>query len=52
MVRLKGDTRIELLAEAFNVANRPNFGIPENRLTSARFGQFVTMAADYNPRQI
>jgi hypothetical protein len=52
MVRLKGDTRIELLAEAFNVANRPNFGIPENRLTSARFGQFVTMATDYNPRQI
>ncbi len=44
--------RIELIAEAFNVTNRPQFAIPENRLTSASFGKFVAMDANYNPRRV
>jgi carboxypeptidase family protein/TonB-dependent receptor-like protein len=44
--------RLELLAEAFNLKNRPNFDVPENRLTSANFGKFVAMDANYTPRQV
>jgi hypothetical protein len=44
--------RIELIAEAFNVTNRPQFSRPENRLTSANFGRFVEMDSNYNPRRV
>jgi hypothetical protein len=44
--------RVELIAEAFNVTNRPQFGRPENRLTSANFGKFVEMDTNYNPRRV
>jgi hypothetical protein len=44
--------RLEVLIEAFNLTNRPNFNTPENRLNSARFGEFVSMATDYTPRQV
>lgn len=47
-----GQRRIELIAEAFNVTNRPQFSIPENRLTSASFGRFVAMDSNYNPRRV
>ena len=46
------ERRVELIAEAFNVTNRPQFSIPENRLTSASFGRFVAMDANYNPRRV
>jgi hypothetical protein len=49
---LSGERRIELIAEAFNATNRPQFAIPENRLTSASFGKFVAMDANYNPRRV
>jgi Carboxypeptidase regulatory-like domain/TonB dependent receptor len=49
---IAGSRRLELIAEAFNLTNRPNFGIPENRLTSANFGTFVAMDTAYNPRQV
>ena len=49
---LAGSGAIELIAEAFNVTNRPQFSTPENRLTSASFGQFVAMDANYNPRRV
>jgi outer membrane receptor for ferrienterochelin and colicin len=51
-VQLAPGRRIELLAEAFNLTNRPNFDTPENRLTSANFGKFVALDANYNPRQV
>jgi hypothetical protein len=44
--------RLELIAEAFNLTNRPNFERPENRLTSANFGRFVEMDDAYDPRQV
>jgi hypothetical protein len=46
------EQRVELIAEAFNVTNRPQFSIPENRLTSASFGRFVEMDTNYNPRRV
>jgi Carboxypeptidase regulatory-like domain len=49
---LGGARRVELIAEAFNVTNRPQFSIPENRLTSSSFGKFVAMDANYNPRRV
>jgi len=30
---------LQLRAEAFNLFNHPNFGLPENNLTSAQFGR-------------
>ena len=47
-----GRHRVELIAEAFNVTNRPGFSTPENRQNSARFLQFVTTANEYNPRRV
>jgi hypothetical protein len=44
--------RLELIAEAFNATNRPNFDTPENRLTSANFGRFVELDDAYDPRQV
>lgn len=49
---LGASRRIEVIAEAFNVTNRPQFRIPENRLTSANFGRFVAMDTNYNPRRV
>jgi outer membrane receptor for ferrienterochelin and colicin len=51
-IALAGARRLELIAEAYNVTNRANYGVPENRLNSASFGRFIQMADDYNPRQI
>lgn len=34
-----GSRRIEGFVEAFNVANRPNFGLPNGNLRSAQFGK-------------
>lgn len=48
----RGSRRLELIAEAFNVTNRPNFSTPENRLTSANFGRFVALDSEYDPRQV
>ncbi len=47
-----GDRRLELIAEAFNLTNRPGFDTPENRLTSANFGRFVEVDDLYDPRQV
>lgn len=52
VVQLGASRRLELIAEAFNITNRPNFSVPENRLTSANFGRFVAMDSEYNPRQV
>lgn len=45
-----GHTRLELLAEAFNLGNRANLGAPVGNLSSSLFGQSVTLAG--NPRQV
>jgi hypothetical protein len=34
-----GSRRIEGFVEAFNLANRPNFGVPNGNLRSAQFGK-------------
>jgi hypothetical protein len=44
--------RLELIAEAFNVTNTPQFSTPENRQTSRSFLQFVAMDTNYNPRRV
>jgi hypothetical protein len=36
---------LQLRAEAFNLFNHPNFGLPENNLTSAQFGRATRMLA-------
>jgi hypothetical protein len=36
---LTEDVHLQLRAEAFNLFNHPNFGLPENSLTSAQFGR-------------
>lgn len=51
-VNLLGGRRLELIAEAFNLANTPQFGTPENRQTSRNFLNFVQMDANYNPRRV
>jgi len=42
----------EGFAEAFNVLNRANLGIPNGTLTSALFGQPTALATGAAPRQI
>lgn len=51
-LRMPQGRRLELIAEVFNLTNRPNFDTPENRLTSVNFGRFVGLDANYNPRQV
>lgn len=41
--------KLQLRAEAFNLANTPGFGAPNTSLTSAAFGQ-VTPAQANDPR--
>jgi outer membrane receptor protein involved in Fe transport len=41
-VRLGGDTRLQLRAEAFNVFNRANFDLPDNFFASPTFGQVLS----------
>lgn len=41
-VALTGATRLELRAEAFNVTNRANFGLPVADLNSPNFGRILT----------
>ena len=36
---LSEDVHLQLRAEAFNLFNHPNFGLPENNITSAQFGR-------------
>jgi hypothetical protein len=45
-----GAKRVEAFAEAFNLANRPNFGSPNGNLRSAQFGKSTGVAAP--PRQV
>jgi hypothetical protein len=52
LVQLPGSKRLELIAEAFNVTNRPSFSTPENRINSSKFMQFVTTDTNYNPRRV
>lgn len=39
---MSGDTRVQLRAEAFNVANHPNFGLPVADLNSPNFGRILS----------
>src|SRR5690606_18737415 len=39
---VSGDTRVQLRAEAFNVANHPNFGLPVADLNSPNFGRILS----------
>ena len=48
-VRLGGDTRLQLRAEAFNVFNRANFDLPDNFFGSPTFGQVLSAQA---PRRV
>ena len=45
-----GTRRIEGFIEAFNLANRANFGLPNGNLRSAQFGRSTGVAA--SPRQV
>jgi hypothetical protein len=49
---LPGSRRVDLIAEAFNVTNTPQFATPENRQTSRSFLRFVQMDANYAPRRV
>jgi hypothetical protein len=44
--------RVELFAEAFNLANHTNFGVPVGNLRSASFGQPTALATGAAPRRI
>jgi outer membrane receptor protein involved in Fe transport len=48
-IALRGSTRLQLRAEAFNVFNRANFGLPDNFFGSPTFGQVLTADA---PRRV
>jgi hypothetical protein len=39
---LSGRTRLQVRAEAFNIANHPNFGLPVADLNSANFGRILS----------
>lgn len=43
---------VEAFAEAFNVLNRANLGLPNGTLTSAFFGRPTGLAAGATPRQV
>jgi hypothetical protein len=51
-INLTSSRRLELIAEAFNVTNTPQFGTPENRQTSRNFMHFVQMDTNYDPRRV
>lgn len=54
-IPLRSEARkLQFRVESFNLANRPNFDIPNNTLTAATFGQVVTANAfgGKPPRQI
>jgi hypothetical protein len=51
-VSFSGTRRLELILEAFNLTNTPQFSTPENRQTSRSFLQFVELDSNYNPRQV
>jgi hypothetical protein len=40
--RIREGHTLKLMANAFNVFNHPNFGIPQNNLASAQFGRSTT----------
>jgi hypothetical protein len=42
---LSGATRLQFRAEAFNIANHANFGLPVSDLNSANFGRIFTAAS-------
>jgi hypothetical protein len=48
-VGVGGGTRLQLRAEAFNVFNRANFGLPDNYFGSPTFGQVLSADA---PRRV
>jgi hypothetical protein len=39
---LRGEVRLQVRAESFNVANHPNFGLPVADLNSANFGRILS----------
>ena len=43
-VPLRGRTRLQLRAEAFNLLNRVNFDLPDNFFGSPTFGQILSAA--------
>jgi hypothetical protein len=47
-----GTRRVEAFVEAFNLANRPNFGLPNGNLRSAQFGRSTGLATGATPRQV
>lgn len=45
-------TRLELFAEAFNLTNFINYGVPNGNLRAATFGQSTALASGAAPRRI
>lgn len=45
-------TRIEAFAEAFNLLNRANLGLPTSNLRSSNFGKSTGLASGNTPRQV
>ena len=43
--RFAGDSRLQFRAEAFNVANHANFGLPVADINSANFGRIFSAGA-------
>jgi hypothetical protein len=45
-------SRAELFAEAFNITNYTNFGIPNGNLLSSTFGMPTGLASGAAPRRV
>jgi hypothetical protein len=45
-------TKVELFAEAFNITNFVNLGVPNGNLRAATFGQSTALATGAAPRQV
>lgn len=46
--RVREGHRVEFIAQLLNVANRANFGTPEGSVTSAAFGQTLSLSPNIN----
>ena len=45
-------TKMEVFAEAFNLTNHVNLGVPNGNLRSATFGQSTALASGAAPRRV